>query len=243
MRVLLTGAGGYVGLAVTEVLRREHDLRLLDVVPIPGEPEALVGDVADFGLVSKAVAGVDAIVNLAIARTYQTPEDPMRASVLGTVNLLEAARRQGVDRIVHMSSGAVVTGYDRDTRIHVGLPFEYSGMYCFSKAMQEHACRDYAMMYGLTVIALRPWSVCDARTGTAKNGQPLRYDPGFFGLLDRYDLGEACNAALSAPLAGFQPFHVMATEEAEQRFDVKRTRNVLGWRPKESFAHLKEVAR
>jgi nucleoside-diphosphate-sugar epimerase len=242
MRVLLTGAGGYVGLAVTAVLRREHDLRLLDIAPIPGEPGALVGDVADFGLVSQAVAGVDAIVNLAIARTYETPEDPMTASTLGTVNLLEAAHRQGIDRIVHMSSGAVVTGYPAETRRHVDLPFKYSGMYCFSKAMQEHACRDYAMMYGLTIVALRPWSVCDARSGTAKNGQPLRYDPGFFGLLDRYDLGEACNVALTAPLSGFQVFHVMATEEAESRFDMERTRSVLGWRPKETFADLKATA-
>jgi nucleoside-diphosphate-sugar epimerase len=240
MPVLLTGAGGYVGRAVKEVLRREHDVRLFDVAPIPGEPDTVVGDIADFGLVSEAVAGMDAIVNLAIANTYQTPEDPMKASTLGTVNLLEAAHRHRINRIVHMSSGAVVTGYSRDTFIHVELPFKYTGMYCFSKAMQEHACRDYAMMYGLTIVALRPWSVCDARTGTAKNGQPLKYDSGFFGLLDRYDLGEACNVALTAPLTGFQPFHVMATDEAEKWFDMERTYHVLGWRPKETFASLKE---
>ena len=240
MSVLLTGAAGYVGQAVREVLRREHEVRLLDLAPIPGEPDAIVGDIADFALVSQAVDGVDAIVNLAIANTYQTPEEPLEASVLGTVNLLEAARRHGVGRVVHMSSGAVVTGYDRDTFVHVELPFKYTGMYCFSKAMQEHACHDYAMMYGLTIVALRPWSVCDARSGTAKNGQPLTYDSGFFGLLDRYDLGEACSAALRAPLTGFQPFHVMATDEAERCFDVERTRRMLGWRPKVTFAHLKE---
>jgi nucleoside-diphosphate-sugar epimerase len=239
VRVLLTGAAGYVGQAVTEVLRREHEVRLFDIAPVPGEAEMVVGDIADFDTVARAVAGMDAIVNLAIANTYQTPEEPMKASVLGTVNVLEAARRARINRIVHMSSGAVVTGYSRDTFIHVELPFKYTGAYCFSKAMQEHACRDYAMMYGLTIVALRPWSVCDARTMRAKNGQPLTYDAGFFGLLDRYDLGEACNAGLATNLTGFQPFHVMATDEAEQWFDMERTHRVLGWRPRETFASLK----
>jgi uronate dehydrogenase len=240
VRVLLTGAAGYVGQAVRDVLRREHDVRLFDIAPIAGEANMVVGDLADFGAVTRAVAGMDAIVNLAIANTYQTPEDPVRTSVLGTVNLLEAARQAGVNRIVHMSSGAVVTGFGRDTYIHVQLPFKYTGMYSFSKAMQEHACRDYAMMYGLTIVALRPWSVCDARTMRAKDGTPLRYDDGFFGLLDRYDLGEACNAALTARLTGFQPFHVMATDEGERWFDVERTHRLLGWRPKETFDRLME---
>jgi nucleoside-diphosphate-sugar epimerase len=69
MRVLLTGAAGFVGKAATEVLRREHEVRLFDVVPIPSEPEMLVGDIADFRTATEALAGMDAVVNLAIITT------------------------------------------------------------------------------------------------------------------------------------------------------------------------------
>ena len=125
MRVLLTGAAGFVGKAATEVLRREHEVRLFDVAPIPSEPGMLVGDIADFRTAAEAVAGMDAVVHLAMTATpgsYDTPELPMRVNVQGTANVLEAARRAGIRRFVHMSSGAVVTGYSRDTFIHVELP-------------------------------------------------------------------------------------------------------------------------
>jgi len=242
MRVLLTGAAGFVGKAAIEVLRREHEVRLFDVVPIPSEPEMLVGDIADFRTATEALAGMDAVVNLAIIATpgsYDTPELPMHVNVQGTANILEAARRAGIRRFVHMSSGAVVTGYSRDTFIHVELPFKFSGMYCLSKALQEYLCRQYATEYGMTIIALRPWSVCDGRTMTAKGGQPLKYDGSYFGLVCRYDLAEACALGLRVDLTGFQPFHIMATDEGERWFDMERTHHVLGWYPKETFASLK----
>jgi UDP-glucose 4-epimerase len=242
MRVLLTGAAGYVGRAALEVLRRDHEVRPFDVVSIPREGAMAVGDIADFRTVTEALEGVDAVVHLAMVAapgSYDTPELPMRVNVLGTANVLEAARRARIQRVVHMSSGAVVTGYSRDTFIHVELPYKFSGMYCLSKALEEHLCRHYAAEYGMTIIALRPWSAADGRTMTGKDGRPLRYDAGYFGLVCRYDLAEACELGLAANLTGFQPFHIMATDEAEKWFDMERTHRILGWTPKETFASLK----
>lgn len=243
MRVLLTGAAGFVGRAAIEVLRREHAVRLFDVVPIPGEPDMMVGDIADFRAVTEAMSGMDAVVHLAMIAapgSYDTPELPLRVNVQGTANVLEAARRARIQRVVHMSSGAVVTGYSRDTFIHVELPYRFNGMYCLSKALQEYLGRQYAIEYGLTVIALRPWSVCDGPTMTFKGGQPVRYDSGFFGLVCRHDLASACSIGLRVDLTGFQPFHIMATDEGERGFDMERTHQVLGWRPKETFVTLKQ---
>jgi len=138
-----------------------------------------------------------------------------------------------------LSSGAVVTGYSRDTFIHVELPYKFSGMYCLTKALEEHLCRQYAVEYGLTIVALLPWSVVDGPTLSGKNGEALRYGPGFFGLVCRHDLAEACNLGLHVDLVGFQPFHIMATDEAEPWFDMERTHRILGWRPTETFAALK----
>lgn len=242
MRILVTGAAGFVGQAVIEVLGQEHQVRAFDLVSAPGAKEQIVGDIADYATVTRAMDGMEAVVNLAVAggeQAYETPELPMRVNVQGTANVLEAARRAGIQRVVHMSSGAVVTGYSRDTFIHVELPYKFSGMYCLSKALQEHLCRQYAVEYGMTIIALRPWSVVDGYTMTHKSGQPVTYNRGYFGLVSRDDLGYACNLGLQADLAGFQPFHIMATDEAEPWFDMERTHRVLGWHPKHTFAALK----
>lgn len=250
MRVLVTGATGYVGKAVVEVLARDHQhqLRLFDKAPIepmPDGAEMVNGDIADFDAVVAVVAGVDAVVNLAIAGAaehYKTPTSPMRVNVQGTANVFEAARRANIRRIVHMSSGAVVTGYSRDTFIHVELPHKFSGLYPLTKSLQERIAEQYAVDAGMTVIALRPWSVSDGPTMTAKNGRPLQYDKGFFGLVCRYDLAEACALGLTVPLEGFQPFHIMATDEGEHWFDMQRTHRALGWRPQQTFASLKPPA-
>lgn len=242
MRVLVTGSAGFVGQAVIEVLGREHQVRAFDIVPTPGARDEIVGDIADYATVTMAMDSMEAVVNLAMAggeHAYETPELPMRVNVQGTANVLEAAHRAGIRRVVHMSSGAVVTGYSRDTFIHIELPFKFSGMYCLSKALQEHLCRQYAVEYGLTVVALRPWSVVDGYTMTHKTGQPVTYNHGYFGLVSRDDLGHACNLGLHADLAGFQPFHIMATDEAEPWFDMERTHRILGWYPKHTFANLK----
>jgi nucleoside-diphosphate-sugar epimerase len=240
---LVTGAAGFVGPAVVEVVGREHWVRCADQMPMPSPAngECVTVDLVNYAEAAAAVEGIEAVVHLAIAGRpgdYETPEVPMQGTVVATANLLEAAHRAGIRRFVLMSSGAVVTGYPRDTFIHVGLPHRFQGLYCLTKSLQEIIARQYAEEHGMTIPALRPWSVVDSRTYRYKNGEPLRSDEGHFGLLCRYDLGEACRLALTAPLEGFQPFHVMATAGGRRWFDVERTEQLLGWRPATDFADL-----
>lgn len=243
MRVLVTGAAGFVGSAATEVLGAEHWLRCVDIVPMPPprNGESVIADLQSYEAAAAAVEGTEAVVHLAIAANapdYENPEAPMKSTVAATANLLEAARLAGIRRFVLMSSGAVVTGYPRDTYIHVGLPHKFRGLYCLSKSLQEIIAQQYAEEHGMIIPALRPWGIVDGRTYQYKWGEPLRPGPEYFGFICRYDLAEACRLALTAPLEGFQPFHMMATADGRRWFDVDRTERMLGWRPSVDFADL-----
>ncbi len=91
----------------------------------------------------------------------------------------------------------------------------------------------------MTIPALHPWSVVDGRTYSHRNGASLSPgDPNAFGLLCRYDLAEPCRLALTAPLDGFQLFHLLATDAGRRRVDVDRSERLLGWRPTVDFADL-----
>lgn len=247
MRVLVTGAAGFVGTAVAEVLGAAHWLRCVDIAALspPSNGECLRVDLADYRMAVTATQAMDAVVHLAmghIGDEADGPEPQMRGTVLATVNVLEAARRAGIGRFVLMSSGAVVSGYSRGTYIDVGLPYNCRGLYPLTKVMQEIAARQYAEDYGLTVPALRPWSVVDSRTNRNRLGEPLHHNRVYFGWVCRYDLAEACGMALNAPLSGFQPFHIMSTAPGRSSFDVDRTERLLGWRPSVDFTDFDPAA-
>ena len=246
MRLLVTGAAGYCGPALVEVLGREHWLRCTTFhtkMEPPANGEVVQVDLSRFADAEALVQGIDAVVHsAAVAQKmgeHPNPEGPMKSTVVGTANLLEAAHRAGIKRFVLVSSGAVITGYSRDTYIHAGLPHKFKGLYCLTKSLQERIAMQYAEEYGMVIPCLRPWSVVDGRTFTYASGQPIRKGDGaYFGLVCRYDLAEACRLALTAPLEGFQAFHIMVTEPGRRWFDVDRTERLLGWKPAVSFAQF-----
>lgn len=237
MRVLVTGAAGFVGVGVREILKDGHDLRLLDLAQVDGPWESLTGSVTDIAAVHQAMQGMDAVVHLASAipetgefgTESQLPSDvPMDVNVKGTFNVLECAWRLGLKKVIHMSSGAVVTGYGRETYIHRNTPSKFRGLYPLTKELQEVMCRHYFQTYGLPVIIIRCWSVVDSRMRTDRDGLPLTPDSYRLGLVCRYDVGKACKLALEHPNLTFDIFHIMPTAEGRKHFDYERMEKVLG---------------
>lgn len=245
MRVLLTGAAGFAGFGGVEVLGREHWLRCADIrqSPEPRDGEVIICDLTRADDAERAVEGMDAVVHMAMGPVPgedDAPELLMHTNVVATANLLWAARRAGIERFVLMSSGAVIEDYWPETPwIHAALPHRFKGLYCLTKSLQERLAEQYATEYGMTIPALRPWVIVDSRLNIHRFTDKLsREEPDYFGFVCRYDLAEACNLALTADLEGFQPFHIMATEEGCRRFDVARTTAMLGWRPTARFESL-----
>ncbi|GAQ61451.1 NAD-dependent epimerase/dehydratase family protein [Streptomyces scabiei] len=158
--VLLTGAAGGLGTLMRDLLPgRGYELRLLDLLPVDGAPDAITADLADREALREAVRGVDAIIHLAGISLEASFEKILAANIEGTYNLYEAARAEGVPRIVFASSNHAVGFTPRplgeDPLIPVETPHRPDTFYGLSKSFGEDLAQLYWDKYGLETVSVR----------------------------------------------------------------------------------------
>jgi nucleoside-diphosphate-sugar epimerase len=239
MRVLLTGAGGYTGRGVAQVLRTEHFVRGLDVRDSSGfVDEAVVGDIADLEICRRAVSGMEAIVLCHMAPRpdgYKAPPVAFDANVKGTANLYHAAVESRIARVVLVSTGGLLLKQPRATAVPGEGPYNFTGeLYVLTKIMQECIARYYHDQHGVKTALLRPsWIVYDEDFRTKYGDRLEHYNPT---LIDPRDVGYAALAALRLPDPGLEAFQ-LAQEDSEADLDAARGR--LGWRARYTFGGLR----
>jgi nucleoside-diphosphate-sugar epimerase len=175
MKILLTGATGFVGLNIAEaLLARGDEAVLYDAAPMPGEAGTALrshagtwrlveGDVRDGRALLAAMAGCDAVVHAAVitagvARERADAATIVDVNVRGTTMVLEAARQAGIRRVVHLSSAGVYgdnsfTGDIIDEEATAPAP---STMYAITKYAGERIALRYRVLHGMDVRCLRP---------------------------------------------------------------------------------------
>ncbi|MFE0674964.1 NAD-dependent epimerase/dehydratase family protein [Streptomyces sp. NPDC058867] len=158
--VLLTGAAGGLGTLMRDLLPAYgYRLRLLDLRPIDGDPDAVVADLADKEALREAVRGVDAIIHLAGISLEAPFEKILKANIEGTYNLYEAAREEGVPRIVFASSNHAVGFTPRpqgdDPLIPIETPHRPDTFYGLSKSFGEDLAQFYWDKFGLETVSVR----------------------------------------------------------------------------------------
>ncbi|MEA2479167.1 MAG: UDP-glucose 4-epimerase [Thermoleophilaceae bacterium] len=191
MKVLVTGGAGFIGSHVVDkTLARGHSVRVFDLIPSAyhdaDEVESFSGDLTDVDALATAMHECDAVVHLAaVADVAHVAADPAYAEKVnagGTFNVLEAARRAGVGRVVYASTIWVYNGLqgivDEDTPL--GLPAHF---YTATKLAGEMYCTSYAELYGIDFTILRfgipygprarPAAVVPAFVRNALAGKPL----------------------------------------------------------------------
>ncbi|UCJ18359.1 NAD-dependent epimerase/dehydratase family protein [Pseudomonas sp. MM211] len=175
--ILVTGGAGFIGSNLVDaLLARGHSVRVLDnlsmgkLANLPVDDSRLTfieGDVADAGLVSRAVAGCGAVVHLAaVASVQASVDDPVsthQSNFIGTLNICEAMREHGVRRVVFASSAAVYGNNGEGQAIDENTAKAPLTPYAADKLASEHYLEFYARQHGLEPAIFRFFNVFGPR--------------------------------------------------------------------------------
>ncbi len=179
---LVTGGAGFIGSHIVEALVNRGDrVRVLDnlstgkpanlaqaasLSPTQEPIEFIEGDLVDPEAVREAVAGVDCIFHMAalasVPLSVERPLDTHAACVTGTLNLLDAARRAGVRRLVYAASSAAYGDRPTSAKRETDLPDPISP-YGAAKLAAELYCQVFTATYGFETVCLRYFNVFGPR--------------------------------------------------------------------------------
>ncbi len=254
-RVLITGAGGTIGTALRKHLNGRYDLKALTL-----QPESFpshVANIADLEAILPAFVDIDAVVHLAASPAVDTPwEEILPNNLVGTYNVFEAARRQGVGAVVFASSNHAIGMYEMD-----GAPEIYEiddprcydhtvevrpdSLYGVSKVYGEALGRYYHDRHALRVYCLRIGAVRANDNPVAaevfassptflnladEDSRRKRMRAVWFSQRDCAELVAACLEAKEVPWA--LVYGISANPGAF--WDMTHARDLLGFEPQDS---------
>ena len=181
MRVLVTGADGFIGSHLTEALvRNGYEVRAfvyynsfnswgwLDhcADDVQGKFEVFAGDIRDPHGVKKAMTGCDAVIHLAaliaIPFSYHSPDSYVDTNIKGTLNVLQAARELNVSRVIHTSTSEVY-GTAQYVPIDEKHPLQGQSPYSASKIGADQLAFSFYSSFNLPVVTLRPFNTYGPR--------------------------------------------------------------------------------
>lgn len=178
-RVLVTGAGGFIGSHLAEKLvelgartrafvhyNARDSWGWLDESPAKDQLEVVAGDIGDRDSVTQAMEGVDVVFHLAaligIPFSYRAPASYVRTNIDGTLNVLQAARELAVQRVVHTSTSEVY-GTAQYVPIDEKHPLQGQSPYSATKIGADKLAEAFHLSFELPVVTVRPFNTYGPR--------------------------------------------------------------------------------
>jgi nucleoside-diphosphate-sugar epimerase len=242
-KVLITGASGLIGRLTIAGLSDKYSFSALNRRPVKGIP-CLQADIVEADAIKPAFQGMDMVLHLA-AHTHNVQDwaGTMAVTVTGTLNVFQAAQEAGVKRVVFMSSGSTMCGYEWDDDKPYGklARGEYEKVtepwplityqdlprpdspYAVGKLFGEACGRWFADRYGMSVLCIRLGAVLDT-------DQPklIRHFPGYLSQADAVQIIDKC---LSAPMSLKYGLFDAISENKYRWRDTDPAKEILGWQP------------
>jgi nucleoside-diphosphate-sugar epimerase len=242
-KVLITGASGLIGRLTLEGLSDKYEFSALNRRPVDGIP-CLQADISDAEAIKPAFQGMDIVLHLA-AYTEDIADwaGTMAATVMGTLNMFQASQEAGVKRVVFMSTGSTMCGYEWDDNLPYGKlargeynkvapnwpMIDYEDLprpdspYGVGKVFGEACGRWFSDHYGISVLCIRLGAVLDT-----DKPKLLRHFPGYLSQTDAVQMIDKC---LAAPMSlKYGLFDAISDNKYRWR-STGLAKDVLGWRP------------
>jgi UDP-glucose 4-epimerase len=176
MKYLVTGGAGFIGSHIaTALVERGDQVRVLDnlstgkranLAHLSAKVEFVAGDVLDLAAVEKAVAGCEIVFHQAalasVPRSLKEPLATHAACATGTANVLEAARRAGVRRVVYAGSSSAYGNQPFVSKRETDLLAPISP-YAAAKLAGELYCQSFTASFGLETVVIRYFNVFGPR--------------------------------------------------------------------------------
>ncbi|HEX2428192.1 MAG TPA: SDR family oxidoreductase [Gaiellaceae bacterium] len=176
MKALVTGGGGFIGSNVVRaLLARGDDVRVLDnfstgsranLAGLEHDVQLVEGDLRSYERVHAAVRGAEVVFHQgalpSVPRSVQDPLTTTAVNIEGTLNVLLAARDEGVRRIVNASSSSVYGNTGTLPRVETQAPDPISP-YAVAKLAAERFCTSFSRVYGMEIVSLRYFNVFGPR--------------------------------------------------------------------------------
>jgi nucleoside-diphosphate-sugar epimerase len=240
-KVLITGMSGLIGDIARKHLDGKYALTALNRRPVTGVP-CHQADIADLPSIEPAFHGQDVVVHLAAkARGSAGWEELLDPNVLGVYNVFEASRRAGVKRVIYASSGATVSGWEREhpysaivegrydevpgtwPKLTHESPVRPGNLYGCTKAWGEALARHFSDAYKMSMICLRIGAVTPDNRPTSSRT--------FSVWCSHRDIAQMIEKCIEAPDdVRFDIFFVVSNNKWSYR-DVSHPRMVVGYQP------------
>ena len=180
--VLVTGAAGFIGSHLTERLVNEGaKVRALvhynsaglngwlDNSPVAQDIDLIAGDITDRDRVRDAMQGTCVVFHLAaliaIPYSYHAPASYVRTNIEGTLNVLQAARELGIERLIHTSTSEVY-GTARYVPMDEEHPLQGQSPYSASKIGADKIAEAFHRSFGVPIVTVRPFNTFGPRQST-----------------------------------------------------------------------------